>query len=320
MVTIVGNIKPEDDFTHPLGPEKNFNESVYFNFFDPTKATGGFIRMGNRANEGYAEMTVMIFLADGSVLFNFKKPKINNNECWDAGGAKVQVINAGHEIRTSYSGAVLLMADPRDMKNPGKAFKSNPFKTLDLDLLHFGVGPMYGHVGEEGDGNDFARAHYEQHMRVEGTLVLEGHEPLSIIGNGLRDHSWGPRYWQSAKSYRWITGNFGDDLGFAMTVSAAGAGGVVQRGDKLTKITKVQLKTDYGDNSSFHRALTADVFLEDGNKHRIEGEVKGFIPLRNRRSESVTYIGEGMTEYLLDGDRVGYGLAEYLNNPGDDLD
>ena len=40
MVTIVGNIKPEDDFTHPLGPEKNFNESVYFNFFDPTKATG----------------------------------------------------------------------------------------------------------------------------------------------------------------------------------------------------------------------------------------------------------------------------------------
>ena len=80
MVTIVGNIKPEDDFTHPLGPEKNFNESVYFNFFDPTKATGGFIRMGNRANEGYAEMTVMIFLADGSVLFNYKKPKRNWKE------------------------------------------------------------------------------------------------------------------------------------------------------------------------------------------------------------------------------------------------
>ena len=34
MVTIVGNVKPEDDYTHPLGPEENFNESVYFNFFD----------------------------------------------------------------------------------------------------------------------------------------------------------------------------------------------------------------------------------------------------------------------------------------------
>ena len=320
MVTIVGNIKPEDDFTHPLGPEKNFNESVYFNFFDPKKATGGFIRMGNRANEGYAEMTIMIFCADGSVFFNYKKPEIDNNDAWDAGGAEVQVIKAGDKIRTSYSGSALLMADPRDMKDPGKAFKSNPFKTIELDLLHFGVGPMYGHVGEEGDGNDFARAHYEQHMRVEGTLAVEGQEPLMITGNGLRDHSWGPRYWQSAKSYRWITGNFGDDLGFAMTVSAAGAGGGVQSGDKLTRITKVELKTDYEDGSSFHRALRADISLEDGGNHRIEGKVKGFIPLRNRRSEAVTYIGEGMTEYVLDGDRVGYGLAEYLNNPGDDLD
>ena len=34
MVRIVGNVKPEDDYTHPLGPEDNFNESVYFNFFD----------------------------------------------------------------------------------------------------------------------------------------------------------------------------------------------------------------------------------------------------------------------------------------------
>ena len=31
---IIGNIKPEDDYTHELGPEENFNESVYFNFFD----------------------------------------------------------------------------------------------------------------------------------------------------------------------------------------------------------------------------------------------------------------------------------------------
>ena len=34
MAKIIGNIKPEDDYTHPLGPEQNFNESVYFNFFD----------------------------------------------------------------------------------------------------------------------------------------------------------------------------------------------------------------------------------------------------------------------------------------------
>ena len=34
MVNIVGNITPEDDYTHSVGPEDNFNESVYFTFFD----------------------------------------------------------------------------------------------------------------------------------------------------------------------------------------------------------------------------------------------------------------------------------------------
>ena len=58
MTKIIGNIRPEDDYTHELGPEPNFNESVYFNFFDRQQNRGGFVRIGNRANEGYAEVTV----------------------------------------------------------------------------------------------------------------------------------------------------------------------------------------------------------------------------------------------------------------------
>jgi len=320
MVAIVGNIKPEDDYTHPLGPEDNFNESVYFNFFDREQQRGGFIRMGNRANEGYAEMTVIVFNPDGSAFFNYKKPEISHNDGWDAGGALIEVIKPGEEIRTAYEGAALSMADPRDMKEPGKAFKSNPFKKIKLDLHHFGVGPMYGHVGEEGDGNNFARAHYEQHMRVAGTLEIEGEAPMQINGHGLRDHSWGPRFWQATRSYRWITGNFGDDLGMVMTVSGAGRGGMFHKGEEFIKIASIDLSTEYETDNPFHRSLTAKVELENGDRHVVEGKVKGFIPLRNRRSEEITYIGEGMTEYTLDGDRKGYGLAEYLNNPGDDID
>ena len=70
MAKIVGNLRPEDDYTHPLGPEPNFNESMYFNFFDPKQEVGGFVRLGNRANEGNAEMTVCLYLADGRVLSN----------------------------------------------------------------------------------------------------------------------------------------------------------------------------------------------------------------------------------------------------------
>ena len=148
MVTIVGNVKPEDDYTHPLGPEENFNESVYFNFFDRAKQMGGFLRIGNRANEGHAEMTVIVYQPDGSALFNYKRPQISNNDGWDAGGLKVEVIVPGEKIRTTYEGRVVYLADPRAMRDPRVAFKENPHKRIKLDLDPRGVGPLYGHVAE----------------------------------------------------------------------------------------------------------------------------------------------------------------------------
>ena len=55
-------LEPSDEYMHELGPESNFNESMYINCFDPRQQVGGWFRMGNRANEGYAEMTVCLYL------------------------------------------------------------------------------------------------------------------------------------------------------------------------------------------------------------------------------------------------------------------
>ncbi len=317
MVTILGNVKPEDDYTHPLGPEENFNESVYFNFFDRSQQMGGFLRIGNRANEGHAEMTVIVYQPDGSALFNYKRPQISSNDGWDAGGLKVEVLVPGEKIRTTYEGSVVYLADPREMREPSVAFKENPHKKIKLDLIHEGVGAIYGHVAEpnpDGPQNDFARAHYEQHMKVHGTLEVEDGGSFEISGHGLRDHSWGPRYWQSTPSYRWITGNYGDDLGMVISVVGDRVGGVFQKGpDKIHRITDVQLDTQYEGNTNYHSGLKAVVTLDNGDKHTVEGVVKGFIPLRNRRAGMFTHIGEGMTEYTLDGTRKGYGLSEYLD-------
>jgi hypothetical protein len=321
VAKIIGNLLPEDDYTHPLGPESNFNESVYFNFFDREQRRGGFLRIGNRANEGYAEVTVVVFNPDGSALFNYKKPEIRSNEGWNAGGLRVDVVRPAEALRTTYEGSAVQLADPRAMSDPRKAFGESPKKRIRLDLLHEAVGPLYGHVGKAGDGNDFARAHAEQHMRVKGRLEVEGEADVQLRGHGLRDHSWGPRYWQSTPSYRWITGNFGDDLGMVVSVIGGRPAGVFHKGEELYRITGVDLETDYeggeGAGSRYHRALRATVTLHDGTKHRIEGRVQGFIPLRNRRAGTNTHIGEGMTEYTLDGERVGYGLSEYLDQPDD---
>ena len=55
-------LDPSDEYMHELGPEPNFNESMYINCFDPEQQVGGWFRIGNRANEGYAEMTVCLYL------------------------------------------------------------------------------------------------------------------------------------------------------------------------------------------------------------------------------------------------------------------
>lgn len=317
-IGIHGNITADDDYTHPLGPESNFNESVYFNFFDKSQNRGGFVRMGNRANEGYAEMTVIVWNPDGSALFNYAKPEISDNDGWRAGGLQVQVLTPGERIATVFDGDAVFLRDPRDMQDPGKAFKTNPQQRLRLDLQHDAVGPLYGHIGEPGDGNEFARAHTEQHMRVSGSIQLGDDAPLSFAGWGLRDHSWGPRYWQATPSYRWITGNFSDELGMIVRTNDAGeGGGLFHEGQRLVRITKTRLTTEYEPGTRFHTALQAELELEDGRTRSLRGRVMGYIPLRNRRAGTHTHVGEGMTEYTLDGELVGYGLSEYLDQPED---
>ncbi len=57
-----GSKDPEDEYTHEVTEETNFNESMYFNVVDPTTKVGGFFRIGNRPNEGTGEMTVCVYL------------------------------------------------------------------------------------------------------------------------------------------------------------------------------------------------------------------------------------------------------------------
>jgi hypothetical protein len=204
------------------------------------------------------------------------------------------------------------------MSNPGRAFKDNPHHTLRIELQHDAVGPMYGHVGDPDDDNQFARAHTEQHMRVSGKIQMGDEAAIDFNGWGLRDHSWGPRYWQATPSYRWITGNFGDDLGMIVRTNSKGeGGGLFHEGQKLVRITQTKLTTEYAPNTNYHTALTAELTLEDGRVRQLAGRVMGYIPLRNRRKGGQTHVGEGMTEYTLDGKLVGYGLSEYLDQPTD---
>jgi len=79
-------LNPEDEYCHKPDEAQNYNESMYFNIFDPAQNIGGWFRIGNRVNEGYAEVSACVYLPDGRVGFMFNRPRIDNNDELNAGG------------------------------------------------------------------------------------------------------------------------------------------------------------------------------------------------------------------------------------------
>lgn len=316
-------LEPQDEYLHPLEDDQNFQESMYFNVFDPERQVGGFVRLGNRPNEGYAEMTVCTYLPDGRVAFMFKRPEIDGHEALDAGGLKIEVQEPFEHLTASYRGSLLLLDDPLAMADPKTAFTENPTTKSELDLTFTRVSDMVG--GEPDDakekpGEEFARGHYEQLNAVAGRIVV-GEEEWQVEGFGLRDHSWGPRTWQAPWYYRWLTGNAGPEFGFmasriARKEGEGTRGGFVWEDGRLHLCDQATISTEWTGEDSYHQRVHATVSRGE-HTWTIEGEVLNLIPLRNRREGRVTRISEGMTRWTVDDGRGtthhGYGLSEYLD-------
>ena len=313
-------LEPTDEWMHENTGESNYNESMYFNFFDASRRRGGFLRLGNRPNEKHAEMTLCLYEPDGSVLFNFKRPEIQDNARFEAGGARFEVETPFERLRIQYEGKACRLARPMEMSDPRAAFTSNPFEEVRLDLAIAGVGPMFGgeRLGGGADAHEmeFAKGHYEQHHRAIGKLEIAG-QRFEFDGLGLRDHSWGPRFWQTPAWYRWLTANFGEDLGFMATIVASKdgtekRGGFLHRGKALMLVRDVTIETEWKGPERVHDRLRAVLTCADNSTLEVEGRVMSLIPLRNRRAGQTTRISEGMTEWSWEG-RTGYGLSEYLD-------
>lgn len=321
-------LAPEDEYTHDPGAATNYNESMYFNVFDARQKMGGWFRIGNRPNERYAEVSVCIYLPDGRIAFMFARPEISDNAALDAGGLKVEVIEPFKRLRVTYTGKALLLANPHEMADPKAAFRNNPLVPCSVDLQFTGLSPMYGGEAVKADGSaiemdpekSFAKAHYEQHCAATGKIAV-GDASFDISGFGLRDKSWGPRYWQAIEWYRWCPMNFGPDFGMMLSVIGDGKGGareggMVFRDGVYDLITHCAIESDWDEND-YQTALRATVRTEGGKSYEVTGRVLSLIPLRNRRkapdgAELNTRITEGMTEYRC-GELVGYGMSEYLD-------
>jgi hypothetical protein len=93
---------------------------MYFNVFDHDTKMGGWFRLGNRPNEGYAEMTCCLYLPDGRIGFMFGRPRIKNNDEFNAGGMVFKVLEPFKKLTISYSGKILILDDQNKWLIPAR--------------------------------------------------------------------------------------------------------------------------------------------------------------------------------------------------------
>jgi hypothetical protein len=303
---------------HENTGEPTFNESAYFNFYDPRERLGGFVRIGNRPNEGHAEMTVCLYLPDGPVAFMFWRAEIAQNDRFEAAGLRFEIREPFAEQRISYDGTCCLMKRPLELLDPRRALTENPHVPVTIDLRYERLSDAFGgeRMAPEPELPEFFRGHFEQHGRATGRITIDESQ-YSLDALGLRDRSWGPRRWQAFERYRWLTMNFGTEAGIAAALitqrdgSDVHGGYVYRAGEPNRPLARVEIESSL--EGGFHDRLTAVLHPADGPPERIEGRVLQIVPLRNRRGGVTTRIAEGLTEWRW-GDLVGYGWSEYLDH------
>jgi hypothetical protein len=311
-------LRESDDSMHENTGEPTFNESAYFNFYDPQARLGGFVRIGNRPGEGHAEMTVCLYPPQGGAAFMFWRAKIAGNDRFEAAGLRFEMPKAFVQQRISYDGTCCSLADPLALLEPRRAFAENPQVPVQIELRYDALSEAFGGEPREPrpDAPDFARGHFEQHGHATGTVTIDGVD-YEIDGFGLRDRSWGPRTWQALERYRWLTMNFGPHAGIAAAYIKERSGREVpggyiySAGEQNRALEHVEIETRY--DGDLHSGLSAVLRPAGGPPERIEGRVLRMVPLRNRRDGITTRIAEGLTEWRW-GDRVGYGWSEYLDH------
>ncbi|GAD58622.1 DUF7064 domain-containing protein [Brevundimonas abyssalis] len=320
-------LDPRDEYQHEPEAASNFNESMYFDVFDRRRSIGAWFRIGNRVNEGHAEVTVCVHLSDGRVAFWFARPQIASNASLDAGGFKVSVVEPFKALHIAYEGEVLILDDAKALRDARSAFKQSPRAHASISLDLSGVSPMHGGEIVNLDGSRWDldpetsayRGHTEQHIAARGTIRV-GDTVIDVDGFGFRDKSWGPRHWGNLYWHKWTPVTFGPDFGVLLALMGRPGQepdvvGHVWRDGALLPLTDARLDVDYGPDF-VQRSMTLELETAAG-RTLMTGEVLSTTPLQHRKAnpaggETLVRIIKGVTLFKCEG-REAWGMSEFLD-------
>ena len=331
---------PEVEYAKPpVTDDPLYNDSHYLNFFDHDHGIGAFTRIGKLANRNASIGLFFIYLREGPAFILANSEHIPR-ELKDlrSGPMRYEIIKPLEALRIVCRARFLRLEDPRDWIDPvGLCHRvsDDDFADVDVDITFSGWGEVHNakklyarglarRMIEKDFGlrdlmetRNFASEHYEQAGSYTGTIRI-GDRTIEL-GNatGHRDHSWGARDMTAAKSWTWLTVQFGE--GMAVNVASFKAGkldimsGYIYRNGRNHALREIRLDTEFEEDGLTQKSLRFSIEDTGGFRMDVEGRVVNPIPILVVDDETTrTLAFEAMTEYKWQG-RTAYGISEYVH-------
>ena len=313
----------QDDGLHSVEPVGNWNESRYVDFWDASSRIGGWLRLGNRPNEGRAEMSVCLHLPDGTTACSFRRPTITSNGL-EVDGQRWQICEPWRTTNVGYEGTLHVLDDSWTLTEGRAAFAGRPAvdASVELECRTNGLERTFGYDQDHVDRifvPGQATGHYQHLTHVTGTVRVGGRS-VQVDGRGGKDHSWGPRNWHAKVAFRWLIAAFDDENGFMLTRSESPSisrlGGFCLVDGQMHLVDRWSVEETLGGppHGELRRAV---VTIDTQQGHwRVTGEPQAWIPLRHRQrddagDERTLRIVKSPTEWESEDGRAGTGMCEY---------
>ena len=283
-----------------MSTELDWNESYYFNLFDPKNGVTSLMRIGNKPNRD--EKSVFFFVMSKKGVFGIRNTEKCDDHHMQCSGLRFEEKDGGYKL--TYNGPLFDVS-----KEPVPIMSS-----MDIDWIP--VNPLMDyHDCVDAHGAELsaktASEHFEQFGVVKGTIRI-GDDVFEVEATGERDKSEGVRDWGSPKMWLWLNSVYGTDLGWNATKLSTQMGdvdaGFVGTKDSNDPIIKIDI--DIGYDGNIPASYTMTMNGKSGKSYRIEGKILQHAQLPMQGSKDMMLI-ETISQTTYEG-RVGFGIAEFL--------
>ncbi|WP_114970561.1 DUF7064 domain-containing protein [Rhodoferax ferrireducens] len=277
--------------------EPMWNQSYYFNAYDPKTRTGCLIRIGLLENMGHANSWLIVF-QDGLPLFtrtNLQLPYTTERPAggMHIAGMHIEVLEPLRKLRIRFDEADFAM-----------------------DLVWTSTHEMADCIAmSKGDSGTFAEE--MAHVHLEGPCIVSGHLVVrgaqsAFQGIGIRDVAAGVRNWDSLQHYRLAWPVFENGMVFCgvrgdNTSGKSAYMRMFHDGQQWLRVAEIVDDNDYEDYCPFTvREMRWRFTDEKGRAYAFSAK-----PLfRWLFAQDTFVVCEQMMEFRLSDGTLGYGLCE----------